>query len=216
MESKRNQVVKVGRVEVLPPEVQPVIPPAEEAKLQALVQRQVAEALVQKDGMLFEPWFRARRVAEEIRRLQVVPERKKWAAYYDKWGCLRCGTNSRPHASHGMCSRCNVQIVQRLKEIMRELRGEKEHPVPHRCDDCGRRFPAMTTSKWESAYEQHKVSKHHTRKVIYSKGAVARFCSICVQSFRPMPESQWNYVEKKHELGLRHCRALRKRREKGG
>ncbi len=214
MACRKNQVVKVERVEVLAPEVQPVVPPAEEAKLQALVQRQVAEALVQRDGMLFEPWFRARRVAEEIRRLQIVSERKKWAAFYIKWGCLRCNSKRHPHNSHGMCLNCNVQIVQRLKEIVRELQGEKERPVPHRCDDCGRRFPAMSADKWESAYEQHKISRHHTRKVIYSKGAVARSCELCCKDFRPMGEAQWSYIRPKHERGHRHRRALRKRRVK--
>ena len=215
MASKSNQLVKVERVEVLPPDVQlGAVSPAE-AKLQALVQRQIAEALVQKEGMLFEPWFRARRIAEEIRRLQIVPERKKWSIYYDKWGCLRCGTNSRQHASHGMCLNCNVQIVQRLKEIVRELRGEKEHPVPRVCEDCGRRFPAMTDARWELAYEQHEISRHHTRKTLYlAEGAVARSCALCAKDFRPMPEAQWKYVRQKHERGERHRRALRKRRSK--
>ncbi len=79
MASKMEQLVKVEQVEVLPPDVQPVTLSLAEAKLQAVVQQQLAEALAQKDGILIEPFFRERRIAEEIRRLQFVPERKKWS-----------------------------------------------------------------------------------------------------------------------------------------
>jgi hypothetical protein len=213
MASKREQLVKVERVEVLPSEVQPVALSLAEAKLHAVVQQQLAEALAQKDGILIEPFFRPRRIAEEIRRLQIVPERKKWSIYYDKWGCLRCGTNSRQHASHGMCLRCTVQIIQRLKEIVRELRGEKEHPIPRACEDCGRRFPAMTDSKWESVYEQHKISRKHNRKVLHpAEGAVARSCALCEKYFHPMSRITWNHVRQQHERGYRHRLALRKRK----
>jgi hypothetical protein len=212
MASKREQLVKVEAVEVLPPDVQPVGPPAEEAKLQALVRREIAEARVQNEGMLFEPWFRSRRVAEEIRRLQTVPERRVSAACYERWGCMICRTKSRPHAGHSMCGRCNALHGGRRKEIKRELLGEKEHAVPRVCDGCGRRFPAMTDTKWESAYEQHKISRHHTRKVLYPEGAVARSCALCAKDFRPMPGAQWEYVRRKHERGQRHRHALRKRR----
>ncbi len=206
MASKREQLVKVERVEVLPSEVQPVALSLAEAKLQAVVQQQLAEALAQKDGILIEPFFRTRRVAEEIRRLQTVPERKKWAAYYERWNCLRCGTNSRPHTSHGMCSRCTVQIVQRLKEIVRELRGEKEHPVPRVCEDCGRRFPPVTDARWEHIRQKHESSMRHKRK--------ARSCVICAKDFRPMSGPQWEYLRREHERGESHRRAMREREAK--
>ena len=215
MAPKKNQLVKVERVEVLPPDVQSVALSLAEAKLHAVVQQQLAEALAQKDGILVEPFFRTRRIAEEIQRLQVVPERKKWAAYYEKWNCLRCGTNSRPHASHGMCSRCTVQIVHRLKEIVRELRGEKEHPVPRACEDCGRRFPPMTEARWEYIRQQHEVSSQHNRKVLHpAEGAVVRSCALCGKDFRPMTKLQWNDVRQGHERGYRHRRAMREREAK--
>ncbi len=113
-----------------------------------------------------------------------------------------------------MCSRCTVQIVQRLKEIVRELRGEKEHPVPRVCEDCGRRFPDMTDTKWESVYEQHKISRKHTRKVLYPQGAVPRSCALCEKDFRPMSRITWNNVRQQHERGYRHRLTLRKQKAK--
>jgi hypothetical protein len=213
MESKSTQLATVKRVEVLPPEVQSVALSLAQAELHTIVQQQLAEALAQKDGILIEPFFRERRIAEEIRRLQFVPERKKWSIYYDKWGCLRCGTNRRQHTSHGMCLRCNVQIVRRLKEIVRELRGEKEHHVPRVCEDCGRRFPAMTDTKWESVYEQHKISRKHNRKILRpAERAAARSCALCEKYFHPMTRITWNHVRQQHERGYRHRLALRKRK----
>ena len=128
MARRKDELVPVEPVEVLPPEVQPVALSLAEAKIQALVQREVAEALVQREGMQFEPWFRSRRVAEEIRRLQTVPERRVSAACYERWGCMICRTTSRPHTSHGMCGRCNALHGGRRKEIKRELLGEKSTP----------------------------------------------------------------------------------------
>ncbi len=81
MESKSTQLATVKRVEVLPPEVQSVALSLAQAELHTIVQQQLAEALAQKDGILIEPFFRERRIAEEIRRLQFVPERKKWSIY---------------------------------------------------------------------------------------------------------------------------------------
>jgi hypothetical protein len=219
MASKREQLVKVEPVEPieaelvdsLPPEASlPTGLPTTAAELNRLVDLRVAEALARRDD--WQPYFQSRRVAQELKRIQSVPEQRLWSLVYERWGCTHCDTKERPHASCGMCGRCRVKIGCRRETMRREQSGEKEHPAPRACEDCGRRFPPMTDTKWESAYEQHKVSKHHTQKVLYPEGAVARSCEICAKDFRPMSGAQWKYVRRKHERGERHRRALRKRK----
>ena len=211
MASKKEQLIKADKVEVvevLPPDVQLGAVSIEEARIKAIAQRQVAEVLASRDD--FQPYFQSRRVAQELKKLQSVPQQRSWALVYEQWGCTHCDTKERPHAGCGMCGPCKTKWLYRKKAAERVLSGEKELPIPRKCDGCGRRFPPMTDDKWESVYEQHEVSKHHNQKVLYSKGTVARSCEICVKDFSPMSEETWKYIRKKHERGERHRRALKK------
>jgi len=89
--------------------------------LDALVQQRVAEALAARDEFVFEPFFRSRQVAYEIRRLQTVPERKKWSVYFERHGCVACGKQDQPYAASGFCGPCHRRVFQRLKGIVTEL-----------------------------------------------------------------------------------------------
>ena len=91
------------------------------ATIQKLVQQQVAEALAQREAAVFEPFFRSRQVAYELRRLQSVPEQKKWSVYYERHGCQQCKRADLIHASNGYCPRCYSRMGQILKRIIREL-----------------------------------------------------------------------------------------------
>ncbi len=217
MTDKKNQLVKVERVEPelvesLPPELSlPAGLSPMEAEVNRLVDIRVAEALARRDD--WQPYFQSRRVAQELRRIQSVPEQRLWSLVYERWGCTHCDTKERPHASCGMCGPCRIKIGCRREAMRREQSGEKEHPVPRVCEDCGRRFPAMTDTKWESVYEQHKISRKHNRKVLHpAEGAVARSCALCEKYFHPMSRITWNHVRQQHERGYRHRLALRKRK----
>ena len=69
---------------------------------------------------LLEPWFRPRQKSFEIRRTQTMPELRKWRVYFDRWGCVTCGTNKRMHAGLGFCQTCYLRVSQRIKEILKE------------------------------------------------------------------------------------------------
>ena len=86
-----------------------------------LVQQQVAEALAQREAAVFEPFFRSRQVAYELRRLQSAPERKKWSVYYERHGCQQCKRADLTHAGNGYCTRCYSRMVRILNGIIREL-----------------------------------------------------------------------------------------------
>jgi hypothetical protein len=89
--------------------------------IQKLVQQQVAEALAQREAVVFEPFFRSRQVAYELRRLQSVPEQKKWSVYFERHGCQQCKRADLIHAGNGYCPRCYSRMGQILKGIIREL-----------------------------------------------------------------------------------------------
>ena len=60
----------------------------DEKTLNRLVQQKVAEIMAERDVIVFEPFFRSRQIAYELKRLQTVPEQRKWTVYFDRYGCL--------------------------------------------------------------------------------------------------------------------------------
>jgi hypothetical protein len=130
MSKKKNEIQTI-RVEVMPPENpnSPRLGPDDAKKLlKELVQRQVAEIMAQRDEFLFQPFFQQKKVADEIKRLQTVPERNKWNRYYHRWGCLACRTRKVPHCSLGMCAGCHGRIIQRLKSVIADTKETIEQP----------------------------------------------------------------------------------------
>jgi len=109
-------------IELLTPESSALAGPGNDfERLDRLVQQRVAEILTRRDAFIFEPWFRTRQVANEIRRLQTVSEQRRMTLFYEDEGCMICGTKERPHAAHGMCHACHSRIHQKLVEKERKL-----------------------------------------------------------------------------------------------
>ncbi len=118
-----------------------VLPPAkriagDQQSLDELVRQKVAEVLAQRGDAILEPFFQARHVANELRRLQNVPEQRKWSVFYERHGCLRCQDTQRPHAGTGMCDRCRNWVVQALGKIINgivagdDASGDLRQPAP--------------------------------------------------------------------------------------
>lgn len=87
-----------------------------QAMLKKIVEQQVAEIMANRDDLLFQPFLQSRRVADELRRLQTVPELRKWSVYYVRHGCLVCGAKTKSYAGCGMCGACYQRTAKRLKD----------------------------------------------------------------------------------------------------
>jgi len=83
--------------------------------------KQPAEVARQKssDAMLLEPWFRNRQETVAIKRLQTLPERQKFADFFELNGCLRCATKDKPHCGQGFCASCHQWFSKQLERAMR-------------------------------------------------------------------------------------------------
>jgi hypothetical protein len=92
----------------------------DEETLNRLVQEKVAEIFADRDNFIFEPFFRSRQIAYELRRLQTMPERRKWNLFFARHGCLICVTSERIHVANGMCARCYNRTHSTLKQIIAE------------------------------------------------------------------------------------------------
>lgn len=93
--------------------------------IKTLVAQQVAEILAKSDSAVFEPFFRTRPVAYQLRRLQSIPEQRVHSLRYERLGCMICQGCERPHGGLGMCDKCYAREFQLRKRLIRELEGEE-------------------------------------------------------------------------------------------
>ena len=102
----------------------------DEAKFHQLVQLKVAEIMAERDAVVFEPFFRSRQVAYELKRLQTVPEQRKFSIAFARYGCMICETRERIHAGNGLCTQCRALWFRRFVQIIAEgMTGETAKPA---------------------------------------------------------------------------------------
>ena len=120
---------KPTEVELLPSVDSILRSGTDQATLNRLVQQQVAEIMAARDEFVFEPFFRSRQIAYELKRLQTMPERRKWTVFFERFGCMDCKTTETIHAGNGLCTACHTRTFGRLKQIIgEEMTGEMAHP----------------------------------------------------------------------------------------
>lgn len=108
------------KIDVLPSLEDMLRGPLRQDDLVRIVQQKVAEIMAERDALVFEPFFRSRQVAYELKRLQTVPEQEKFTVAYERYGCMICERHSRPHAGNGLCAACRSKWFRRFAEIIAE------------------------------------------------------------------------------------------------
>ena len=117
---------KETQVEILSPESRLPVPVVREGDIKELIKAAVVEIAANSDNWLFEPYFRPRVIADEIRRLQTAPERKVSAERYERYGCVHCHKNTQPHAGLGFCDPCYKKERRIRQEILRDLEKDRD------------------------------------------------------------------------------------------
>jgi hypothetical protein len=117
------------KIEILPSLDDMLRGPLRQDQLVKIVQTEVAKIMAERDAIVFEPFFRSQQVAREVKRLQSVPEQKKFSIGYERYGCIDCKMQDRPHAGNGMCDRCRPKWFSRYAQIIAEgIKGEPARP----------------------------------------------------------------------------------------
>ena len=134
-----------------------------EAELNRLVQQKVAEIMADRDAFVFEPFFRSRQIAYELRRLQTVPEQRKWTVYFERYGCLICETQKRIHVGNGMCNACYARTFSTLQQIIAEgMTGETAKPrqsTPAAGDRTHGLLPIKVHRLWQKRRARKGIAK---------------------------------------------------------
>ena len=121
MARRKDQLVKVEPVEILPPEARlPAGLPTTAAEFDRLLEQKFAELLARRDDGIFQPYFQSRRLYQELRKLQSVSEQRAWAVHYERHTCTHCWSRERPHRACGMCTRCYPKIFGQKRAIEKE------------------------------------------------------------------------------------------------
>jgi hypothetical protein len=103
--------------------------PGMQAEIRKLAIELAAQIIAEKEQAIWEPYFRSRQVAYELKRLQNVSDQNSWKIYYLRFGCMICETTERVHGGCGKCTRCYAFVLGRLKQIRGEqIRDRAAHP----------------------------------------------------------------------------------------
>jgi hypothetical protein len=79
----------------------------------------------QRPDLTLEPFFRGREEAHLVRLLRSVPARRKYAVYFDRHGCYKCGRRDVLHFAHAHCAACYMLARGEFLKIEAEIkRGE--------------------------------------------------------------------------------------------
>ncbi len=117
MPKKSKSLTVRGEIEILHP-VEPV--PNLKAALERMVEQKIAEMMGDNQDGIFEPFFQAPAIAAAIRKLETVPQQRKWQRYFEEWGCMICAKQRRWVISTlGMCAACFHRTRMRLQRILR-------------------------------------------------------------------------------------------------
>ena len=129
--TKKNKSLTVrGEIEILNP-VQPAAPNLN-AALERMVERKLVEMMGDSQDGIFEPFFQARAIMHAIKKLETIPQQRKWHYYFEEWGCLICGSQKQSHHSLGMCGSCHQRTAMRLQRILRRASDDKPEQAPAR------------------------------------------------------------------------------------
>ena len=118
---------KNNAVEILKP-LRPA--PNIRAQLDAYIEQKIAEIIGADKTGLFQPFFQRKEIAREIKKLETVPQQRKWHSYFDEWGCLVCAEKDRQYVSGGMCAACYSRVKMRLQTIVRFMEIERPDATP--------------------------------------------------------------------------------------
>jgi len=85
-----------------------------------------------RNGWIFQPWFVPRETYLSIVKLVPREYLLKMHDYFDWYGCMKCGSRSRPYDQNGMCRQCSTKISRRLRRCWkRRLKMLKQQARQH-------------------------------------------------------------------------------------
>jgi hypothetical protein len=76
----------------------------------------------QRPDLTLEPFFRSKEETRLIELLRSVPSRRKYAVYFERHGCYKCGRRDLPHVAHAHCWKCYARARREFMKIEAEIK----------------------------------------------------------------------------------------------
>jgi len=102
---KKTKSLAVRTVEVLSP-AEPDI----KGTLERMVERKIAEMMGDSQNGIFEPFFQAKAIIHAIRKLETIPQQRKWQYYYfEEWAAWPVKAGRRDINPSACASRATIK-----------------------------------------------------------------------------------------------------------
>jgi hypothetical protein len=75
-----------------------------------------------KIDMPLVPWFCSNDMIHQLRQILPPAYHKRFSAYFQRYGCIRCGRKDRVYRASGLCLPCHGLITDRLKRCDKILK----------------------------------------------------------------------------------------------
>jgi|GEM_PF-2839188 len=168
--AKRSKAIAIRRQEV---EVLPGRVAGRDPALERMIEQKIAEMMGNSQDGILQPFFQSKAIADAIRKLETVPQQRKWHYYFEEWGCLICENKNRRHLGLGMCAACHQRTLQRLATILRFTENERPDALaPRDLTELAR--AAMRRRPSETRDYITKAERRAQRKAQRQRGAATR------------------------------------------
>lgn len=119
--------------------------------------------------LAFQPWFLPRASRLAIDALIPPDYRNKMRAYFDDYGCMRCG-NHEMYDSNGMCLDCHALIRRRLKtSVRRRMTGRANDRIDlimQRRKELASKLLGRFSKPWSTMSLSHRLNAASLRNPV--------------------------------------------------
>jgi hypothetical protein len=84
------------------------------------------------EDVFLQPWFLPAETAYAVRNLIPASHRRKMLAYFEDYGCIKCGRSGVRYGSNGMCKSCVQSVkLKLLFAIKRRWNRTRQETTSH-------------------------------------------------------------------------------------
>jgi hypothetical protein len=84
------------------------------------------------DDVFLQPWFLSLEIANAVRNLIPASHHHKMRAYFEDYGCMKCGKSGVRYGSNGMCKSCVQSVKLKILFAVKRRWNPAEHETSPR------------------------------------------------------------------------------------
>ena len=125
--------------------------------------RSVSHATPSTEEIVLHPWFLDRKTCCAIKRLIPSAYFSKMRYYFEDYGCLRCGSKTKPYGSDGMCNSCHSNTFDRIVKAVSRHTGTYAADAPLKAIAARRKNAAKLLKRFYDATKAERAQPRLNR-----------------------------------------------------